>query len=293
MTFGLLLTVISALSWAGLDVTRKLLVTRLDPAVLLVFLTLGQVPMFVGWAIIEGRGIDDLSAYGPLGLIALIIHATANFLYLLAVRVSPLSLVVPLLALVPVFTVAVANPCLGELPSLSQGLGIGVVVFGILLLNASNMPSRRLRDLVSGVLAEPGSIYMIIVAILWAAGIVLDKIATRHASLGAHAAWLNGSIGLVALVRLAAGRKLGRLADIRGSVGWMSLAIAAATFGMAAQLAAIQVVLTGVVEAMKRAIGIVASVISGRVAFGEAVTLPKLCAVGLIACGSIFVILAV
>jgi len=289
--FGLGMATAAALSWSALDAARKRLVRSIAAEVLLVLLTLGQCPTFAVGYWLHGQGVDDWRRYGPLLALGIAVNLGANLLYLRAVRVSPLSVVIPMLAFVPVFTAAVANPLLGELPSPSQWVGIVLVFVGALTLNAADAPSRRLRDLVSALLRERGAIYMTLSAVLWSLGIVLDKLATQHASLPAHGLWLNLGIGLAVLAGMSMRRRLGQLAQVGGHPWLCAGAVAAATLGMSTQLVAIQQVLTGVVEAVKRAVGMVAAVIVGRFAFGEALGSAKVLAVVLMSSGAAVIVL--
>ena len=109
--FGLSLTVACSLGWVGLDASRKHLVRTVEPLALLVVLAFGQLPLFLAWALTDPVWIENTDYFVP-GLASVVLNALANVLYLRAVRASPLSLTVPLLAFVPVFAVLAAQPLL-------------------------------------------------------------------------------------------------------------------------------------------------------------------------------------
>jgi drug/metabolite transporter (DMT)-like permease len=250
-----------------------------------VLLSLGQLPPFVAWALTEPVWIASTDYVLP-GVASVLLNLLANVLYLHAVKVSPLSLTVPLLSFVPVFAVAAADPLLGQLPDAPQLVGIGFVVLGALALNAGNAADRTPLGLVRALLRERGSLPMLGTAVCWSLTIVADKLATDHASYGAHGVVLNVGIGAMGIAWLAARRDLGKLAAVRHAWKLWVLAIGFATLGLGSQLLAIQHALVALVEALKRAAGLVGSVAVGRLIFAEPVTAAKIVAVVLMAVGT-------
>lgn len=289
--FGLSLTVACSLGWVGLDASRKHLVRTVEPLALLVVLAFGQLPLFLAWALTDPVWIENTDYFVP-GLASVVLNALANVLYLRAVRASPLSLTVPLLAFVPVFAVLAAQPLLGQLPNAQQLVGIGCVVVGALALNAGDAADRSPLGLVRALVREPGSLPMLGTALCWSLTIVADKLATDHASYGAHGVVLNAGIGTVALTWLAARRELSKLAPVRRAWTFGLLAIAFATLGLGGQLVAVQHALVGLVESVKRAIGLVGAVLVGRILFAEPITTPKLVAVLFMTAGTTVILLA-
>jgi drug/metabolite transporter (DMT)-like permease len=200
---------------------------------------------------------------------------------------------------VPVFTVAAANPLLGELPTHRQLVGIAVVVAGALALGADDKQSEESDDagpidrvvaLVRGLARERGALFMLITALCWALTMVVDKMAMTHAPAGLHGMNLNIGVGLVLIVWMGARGRLGELGQIRGNAGVLAGAVAAATVGLGGQLLAVQHLLAGVVEAIKRAVGIVVAVLAGRLVFGEPLSAAKLVAVALMSIGTALIV---
>ncbi|MEM6291439.1 MAG: EamA family transporter [Myxococcota bacterium] len=284
-SFGLGVTVASALCWSGLDASRKILVGRVTPVALLVLLTLGQFPLFAAWALSAGDTITSTDYVVP-GLMSMGLNIAANLLFFRAVKLSALSLTVPLLAFVPVFTVLSAIPLLGEFPGTLQLGGIAVVVVGALALNAGSVEGRGPLAFVQALLREKGSLPMLGTALCWSLTIVVDKLATQHAGYGIHGAMLNLSIGLFGLALLMMRGELSELRALRGAWKPWVFAIAMGAVGLGAQLVAAQHLLVSLVEATKRAIGVTMSVIIGRAMFGEPVTAPKVVAVILMSLGA-------
>ena len=130
---------------------------------------------------------------------------------------------------------------------------------------------------------------MLVVALLWSATPAIDKVALRHASLGVHALVQTLGVGLVTLGWLAL---RGRLGELRAPLRRPRLVTGLVFFGATAiglQLAALTLVLVAIVEAIKRAIGVVAGVVLGRALFDERVTRNQVFAVVVLAIGAVLV----
>ncbi len=117
--------------------------------------------------------LASLSAL-PLEIIALI-------LYTKALKVSPISLTVPFLALTPLCLIVVSYIILGERVSLQGGIGIMLVATGGYSLNIHKLRHSILGPL-KAVFRERGSIMMIIVAIIYSVTSSLGKVAIEHSS---------------------------------------------------------------------------------------------------------------
>ncbi|MCR9163125.1 MAG: EamA family transporter [Nannocystaceae bacterium] len=284
-SLGIGLTVGSALCWAGLDASRKILVRSLSPVALLVLLTLGQLPLFLAWAVSAGDTITSADYVAP-AVASLVLNIVANLAFFRAVTVSALSLTVPLLAFVPVFTTIAANPLLGELPGAQQIAGIGVVVVGALTLNAGSAEGGGPLAFVRALFRERGSLPMLVTALCWSLTIVVDKLATEHAGYGIHGAVLNAGLGGFGLALLAIRGRLGDLAGIKKAWKPWLFSITLGAAGLGTQLIAVQHLFAALVEAGKRAIGVTMSVVVGRLAFGEPITRYKVAAVVLMSIGA-------
>ena len=280
---GLVYALATAVAWAGLDASRKVLVRDMRPIPLVVALTFGQAPLFFGWAALEGAWLTG--GYALPGLTVLGLNVLANVAFVQAVRVSPLSLTVPFLSFTPVFTTLLAIPLLGELPTPVQLAGIATVVVGALVLHAGAEGEGALGPF-RAFLREKGSVLMMAVALMWSLTAVLDKVALDHASVPAHGLVQTGGVGLVLLLHLLAGGRGRELGHARKRPRVMLLAIAFAAAAIAFQLLAITVLLVALVETIKRAIGMISSVVVGRVLFDEAFNGRKVVAVVLMSAGT-------
>ncbi|MEK6949824.1 MAG: EamA family transporter, partial [Nanoarchaeota archaeon] len=117
-----------------------------------------------------------------LALAAIIpFEVLAWILYIKAIKISQISLVVPLLSFTPAFLVVISFLMLREIPTLIGFLGIALVVAGAYILNLKNLNGSILEPIKS-VFREKGSMYMLIVAFLFSITSSLSKIMVQKSS---------------------------------------------------------------------------------------------------------------
>ncbi|MBI5233652.1 MAG: EamA family transporter [Deltaproteobacteria bacterium] len=110
----------------------------------------------------------------PLEILALI-------LYVKAIRLSPLSLSVPFMAFTPAFIMFIAFVILGETPDASGFSGIVLIALGAYLLNIGAFKQGVLGP-IKAIGKEPGSVLMLIVALIYSVTATLGKVAVGHSS---------------------------------------------------------------------------------------------------------------
>lgn len=284
---GLSLGIAAAFCWAALDVVRKAIVRHGSPLAVAVALSAGQVPFFLAWALWDGTWVTTEVYWFPAGL-SIAANALAGLLFMTAVKLSPLSRTVPFLSLSPVFSAIIAIPTLGEYPDLSHWLGIALVVIGAFVLNSdvSGSVRRALGE-------ERGAPLMVAVALLWAASTAFDKLALPHASAAAHTFILSVGVAALLLVFMLAKGRLRELRALRAApvalqLGLVGLAVVA----LALQMLALQWLWVAVVETLKRGLGVIGSVLFGRIFFHEPVTPAKLTAAALMISGTALLVLS-
>lgn len=169
---ALSLSTADALSKRALKDTDDLVIVWVREGYALPFLALAF--LFVPIPELDSTFWLTVASLLPLEIIALI-------LYIKAIRLSPLSLTIPFLALSPVFIIFIAFIFLGELPDRSGVAGILLITIGAYTLNASASKDGILGP-VKAVLKEPGSILMLIVAVIYSVTSTLGKVAVQHSS---------------------------------------------------------------------------------------------------------------
>lgn len=176
----LFLTLLSALAFSGSDAVSKWISRDVSDFTNTYIRFLYSAPFFLLiWIFIKIPPLDHVfwTAVG----VALPLEILAWILYLRAIRMSPLSLTIPFLGLTPVFLLIVPWVLMGEKVSLVGGVGVVAVAIGIYLLNLGRI-SRGILGPVKAIFHEPGSLLMILVAIIFSFTSTLGKIAITHSS---------------------------------------------------------------------------------------------------------------
>jgi drug/metabolite transporter (DMT)-like permease len=291
---ALLIVLVCSLAWGGLDALRKVLVNRIAPLPLICLVTTGSIPLFGLWLAVDGVPAIRAGYLAP-ALSSVALNVVANLAYVVAVRRAALSVTVPLLSLTPAFTALLAIPLLGERPSALQGLGVVLVVIGAFGLNlAAGEAAAERISLVAVVRSwrlQPGALWMVLVALLWALAVPLDKLAVERASGPFHGLVLNFGVACCSLAGLAATGRLRELAQVRRAAVPFAASLVVGALALGLQLVAIQLVWVGLVETLKRSVGNVMAVLFGRLLFAEPITGRKLAAVALMAAGVALVLL--
>lgn len=119
--------------------------------------------------------------FWPAFLIALPVELVTIVLYVRALKVSPMSLSLPFLALTPVFLIAVSFLVLGEEVSVRGAAGILLIAAGGYTLNLSGLRNGLLAP-VRAVFREKGSMLMIGVAFLYSITSSMGKKAIADSS---------------------------------------------------------------------------------------------------------------
>jgi len=281
---SLLLVLGCAIGFAGADLLRKILAHRLHPVPLLFILAAGMSPAFVVWWVWSGAAAPTAGYWVP-GLGSVLLNVIANLVFLEAVRISPLSLTIPMLSLTPVFTSLLAVPLLGERPGSLEWVGIVAVFLGAFWLNVDRQGTQPELPIWRRLGKERGSLLMILVAALWSLALPLDKLALRSASVPVHGTLLNLGVALILAAILVSRPGGGRLGEVRRWSGLVAALVAVSVIALGLQLVAITRIWVGLVETLKRAIGSLLALVSGWAFFGEQVDVQQVLAVLLMGAG--------
>lgn len=194
------------------------------------------------------------------------LEVAAMHLYLRAIALSPLSLTAPLLAWTPVFSAAFSAAALRERPSAAGLAGFVLVAGGSWLLYAR--PGGSALEPLRSLARERGARLMLAVALIFSVTSALGKVGLLDSSpefFGpVYVLVLASLLTLSAAVRGEGRALLAELAPNRWFFA-IGLAVAAMTLLHFAAISRTQV---GYMLAVKRS-GILASVVLGRVFFGE------------------------
>jgi drug/metabolite transporter (DMT)-like permease len=281
------------LALAAADYFRKAVPERVPAAVVLFYFLLIQIPFLAAWAWFDPTDRPSIAALGSAYWVPTAADVAAslagNALFIVAVRRSPLTMVIPLLALIPAITLLFGTVLLGEWPSLRQGAGLVIVTAGVFVLYLPEGAGLRPGAVWANFRAERGAVPMLAVAVSWALTAPLDKLAVAEAGVSLHAViqvsclwvavagWLllrPGPMGLAGRLRLG-----------RGDAGAIVGAALTAGLSYGLQLAAYRLTMVAFVEALKRVAEIGATVLIGALVFGERLSPGRLLAIGMIVVG--------
>ncbi|HEY9809487.1 MAG TPA: EamA family transporter [Halomicronema sp.] len=129
-----------------------------------------------------------ISGFPQLGnqfWLALIFGGTLNsitsYLYIKAIKVSDLSITLPMIALTPLFMLITSPLMVGEWPNLFDFLGIFLLVTGSYLLNIKEKSKGYLAPF-RALWVQKGPKLMLIVALIWSITSNFDKIGVQNSS---------------------------------------------------------------------------------------------------------------
>lgn len=265
---GLAFTLVGAVSWAIFDALRKRLAREVSPVYLGLLLPLAQAPLLALWAATREPFGLPMACLSPLAASALL-NALALVLFLDALRLSPLSLMIPLLSFTPVLSTTLAWLFRGQAPGAAQYAGAGLVVLGAVVLGRSGGAWKGLAT----TLREPGVRRMALVALLWSCTSVLDQTAVSLGAGSWYAPAVTAAVALLLLLlTLLRGQGRAFLAALRPLAAHPLLVGTALVIGAAAlavQIEAFRWAPIGFIEVVKRGIGMASAVLLGWFLFGE------------------------
>ncbi len=138
----------------------------------------------------------------------------ANYiLYCQAIRLSPLSLTLPYLSLVPVMTMLTGRLALGEAPSPAGAAGVLLLAAGSYVVNLRRRATHGWLGPLLAAFREPGPRRILVVAVLYAVVAVIAKHATLLATPLGYIAWFEPTyVAFFILALTAMGRvRLGNI----------------------------------------------------------------------------------
>ena len=153
----ILYSLLSAFSWATADAFTKK-ISKADDYVIMLARFLYAAPFVLLLLLFIPIPRLDNSFWFFLSL-AIPVETVSWILYIKAIRISPLSLVVPLISLTPVFLVITSFVILGEIPTAIGFIGILLVVIGAYILNFKSL-SKGILGPFRFIFREKGCSYM-------------------------------------------------------------------------------------------------------------------------------------
>lgn len=286
---GLALTLVGALAWALFDALRKRLAREVSPVYLGLLLSLVQAPLLALWAATREPFGLPVACLPPLAASALL-NGLAVVLFLDALRLAPMSLLIPLLSFTPVISTTLAWIFRGQTPGLTQYAGAALVILGAGVLRLGSGSWGGL----GATLREPGVRRMLGVAFLWSCTSVLDQTAVMRGAGAWYAPVVTAAVAILMLLWTALrGQVQAFLQSARPLAARPLLAGLAVVIGagaLAVQIEAFRWAPVGFIEVVKRGTGMASAVLLGRFVFSEPLNARKVVAVVLLTLGVALVV---
>ena len=128
-------------------------------------------------------GVPEIKSLFWPSLLGLVITTSSwSILYAKALKLSPLSISVPMLAFNPIFTAIFSLFFDNKLPDVLGWLGISCIAIGIYLSRIDSRVKKGLFYPILGIRHEPGTLAMLAVGFIWSIGAHLSKMNTLASS---------------------------------------------------------------------------------------------------------------
>ncbi len=278
----------SALFWATSDAAAKRLLERgMDPARLVFVRHAVSVPLLLP---LLARGVPRLDApFWWLHLAWVPLETAAIYLYIHAIRISPLSLTLPFLALTPLLIVVSGAGVLGQRVGPAGLAGIVLVAVGSYVIHVDRLRYGWFGPL-KAIVRERGTRWMLVVAAIYSVTSVLGRLLVEHSS----ATYFAAHYALVMVIVLApAGLRPAARRRWPGRAAWPALVATGVFFGLMilCHMLAIERGIVAYAIALKRLSGVFA-VGYGALLFGERRIAQRLAGSTLMALGAGLIVIA-
>ena len=175
-----LLSLFSAFSLATSDAFTKKVIHAGNEYVIGWFRLVYALPVLLAALLLEPLPAPDRT-FVLAFCASLPLEIAAILLYYRALRISPLSLSLPFLSFTPLFLMLFSRLIVGDAVTTAGMAGIALIVLGGYALNLTSLRAGALEPF-KAVVRERGSLYMLIIALLYSVTTVLGKLAIEHSS---------------------------------------------------------------------------------------------------------------
>ena len=248
---------ISAICWTLFDLSRKKLVANETPLALTLAFNVGAIPLYLAAYFIASDSTVS-AGYWPPSLVAASLAAMAAVGFITALKLGDVAKVIPVLALTPVISTLAAGWLLDESLSVYQWLAMLVTVVAI----------GGAQGGLHHVKGKP-FLLMLLVCFGWGVGIVFDKQALEHSGPFFHGV-VQTTLGSLLIATYAFTTKTP--ARLQGQALRLIPALLVFVGAVVFQWLALDGLDAGIVETVKRSVGIVGALLGGLLLFREAIT---------------------
>jgi drug/metabolite transporter (DMT)-like permease len=177
---GFLFSLLVAILESFKDIYSKGILRDYSPLLLMTNMKILASLFLLPFAVLHPQ-ISDYRTFLLVYPINLLLNFFAFYLYFSAIKVSPLSLSLPMLSFSPVLLIFTSRVMLGEELSGMGILGVFMVFAGSYILNISKIRVGLLEP-IKAIFKERGSVYILIVVLIWSITANLDKVGVSSSS---------------------------------------------------------------------------------------------------------------
>ena len=271
---GIYICIVSGLFWALFDLTRKISLKSINSNIILFLFFLGQTFIFLIWFLIDDYQFN-LKGYILPGSFLIFISIISAIYFMKALKISELSLTIPLLSFTPLFSAILSALILKENLSSYQYLGLIFIIFGALILYSKSLKLSDIFLSIKLIHQNLGAKYMLLVSLLWSLTPIFDKICFKYSSISLHG-FIQASFMMLIFVILSLNTFRKELKKIKKNFKVLFLTIFIGIIATILQFFAITLTLVPIMETLKRTIGQYCSVIFGKIYFKEAINKQKI-----------------
>ena len=186
--------ILTALLRSFTDVAGKLGLKNIDEYLVAWSMFLFALP-FIGVLLL----FTEIPEIGPNFWIALLVggimNVLTNLLYMKAIKLSDLSITIPMTTFTPLFMLLTSPIIIGEFPDIFGIIGIVLIVSGSYILNFKEKKKGYFAPF-KALVREKGPRLMLLVAFIWSITSNFDKIGIQNSSVFFWAASVNAFITL-------------------------------------------------------------------------------------------------
>lgn len=243
------LALITALFTSLKDVFGRKIIRQVDPEIAAFGWIFFTLPFLYTFLIFERKPQLDNMFWIYIACVTLIL-TVASICFFKALKVSDMSISMPMLTFTPVFLLVTSPIMLGEFPKPVGLIGIMLIVVGAYVLNFSDRKIGYFTPFKS-LLKEKGPRYMLVVAALYSIGANLDKMAVVKYSMGVYLCAVNSCVAL-ALFLIILRRSKNIIGQMKVALPYMFLMGLCTAIAFFSQMTAIKMAIVPYIIAIKR-----------------------------------------
>jgi len=286
---GILLAILTAILWALFDVIRKKSLLYLTEVKVLLWIVLSQFIFFLIFLYFSEFNLV-LKNYFLYALLLILLNLVSLYLFLNVLKTGELSTYIPLLSFTPLFSAVYANLILKESLNYLQYAGIFFIIMGAYLLYLDKISSSIKKKF--SLFKNKNFFMVIIVALIWSLTPVLDKECMRYSDIYLHG--FIQSLGMVLFFPIIFIKQINlKTLSLHKKIKVNFIILALVVLGFLStffQLFTLNHIFVAELEALKRSIGIILSLIFGHYIFKEKINLIKILAAFIIILGVVNII---